>query len=307
MDARQWQQLDLNLLRLFVVLNEEQNLSRAAERLHITPSAVSHALKRLRSHFNDDLFERHGTKMRPTPFCKRVYPLVGKHLEALFEALKQASVFEPSNSELTVRIAMPDALEQIVLPDLVSHLSNKVQQLRVDSVVLQRAEMESALLAGDIDFALDVERPIGQPVSHCPVLEDSFCVLGWEQLHPETLTLETYLVANHIGVSRRPQGATVEDLALRQAGLDRQTVMRCQTYQAAIALVHQGVGVLTLPMRLATSLAITKGLSIHPMPIHLPALMTHLYWHTNALQDSAMQWVHQALLARFSAVSTLVQ
>lgn len=307
MDAKQWQLLDLNLLRLFVVLNEEQNLSRAAERLHITPSAVSHALKRLRGHFNDELFERHGTKMRPTAFCKRVYPAVGRHLEGLFDALKQASVFEPETSELTLRIAMPDALEQIVLPGLIAHLSEKVKQLRVDSVVLQRAEMESALLAGSIDFALDIERPIGSPISHCAVLEDSFCVLGWEQLHSKELTLNNYLAATHIGVSRRAQGATVEDVALRQAGYNRRILMRCQTYQAAIALVHQGVGVLTLPMRLAKSLVITQGLSISPIPVELPALMTHLYWPSNALHDSAMQWVHQALLARFSAVNPLVQ
>jgi DNA-binding transcriptional LysR family regulator len=299
MDNKQWQQLDLNLLRLFVVLNEEQNLSRAAERLHITPSAVSHALKRLRSHFDDELFVRKGTMMRPTPLCKRVVPVVDNHMQGLFHALKQVNEFDPTQHALHIRIAMPEALEQMVLPNLVATLNANAKQVRIDSVALKRNEVEVLLSAGEIDFALDVERPLGSPVVHKPVLTDQFCVIGWHQMYDTPLTQEHYLNAPHISVSSRPKGATVEDIAIRQMGFDRKTILRCQTYQTALALVEQKQGVLTLPRRLALALNVRAGLSVESIPLPLPEVNTHLYTHENHLQDPALNWVFNSICELF--------
>jgi len=69
-DKRTFHQIDLNLLKVFESLYLEQNMTKTAAALHITPSAVSHAVKRLRELLQDPLFVRQGSSMQPTPACR---------------------------------------------------------------------------------------------------------------------------------------------------------------------------------------------------------------------------------------------
>ena len=66
--------LDLNLLRVFDAIAQQRNLARAAAHLHLSPSAVSHALARLRTQLDDPLFERHGRGVTPSALARRLAP-----------------------------------------------------------------------------------------------------------------------------------------------------------------------------------------------------------------------------------------
>src|SRR3954452_16661220 len=96
--------LDLNLLRVFAVVEHEGSLSRAAARLGITQSAISHALARLRKQFGDPLFVRTTKGMRPTAYAQQLASSVLPALQLIYSALDLQAQFDPATSPRTFRI-----------------------------------------------------------------------------------------------------------------------------------------------------------------------------------------------------------
>src|ERR1700740_640123 len=90
--------MDLNLLRVFEAVFQEANLTRAGDTLSLTPSAVSHAVRRLREVFGDPLFVRQGMSMVPTPACQRHAPALLDHLARMRQLMQQWGHFEPGDS-----------------------------------------------------------------------------------------------------------------------------------------------------------------------------------------------------------------
>lgn len=291
-------QLDLNLLRVFDVLFEEESLTRAGNRLFLTPSAISHALKRLREHLDDPLFVRQGQKMVPTPACERLAPKIRLALNQLHKALEAWQSFDAKVSDAHFTIAMRESLELSVLPELCRHLAAVAPHISLSSVSLDRENMISQLARGDIDFALDVSRPVADNTEHCHFMTDDFCVVGWQQVHPDiALTAKHYFAARHIAVSSRPKGATVEDIALAPSGQRRQIGLRCQSYQAAMNAIVSQQSVLTMPKTMALKLVAGTSLGISDLPIDAPAVINHLYWNTEFIADPALAWFKQQVLS----------
>jgi DNA-binding transcriptional LysR family regulator len=102
----QLHKIDLNLLSTFEALMEDGSVAGAAENLHVTPSAVSHALGRLRTQFDDPLFVRVGGKMQPTAKAVQLADDLVPVLRGLRRALKPQDAFDPSTSNRVFRIAL---------------------------------------------------------------------------------------------------------------------------------------------------------------------------------------------------------
>jgi DNA-binding transcriptional LysR family regulator len=298
------QQLDLNLLKVFESIYQEQNMSRAAEVLHITPSAVSHALKRLREYLGDPLFQRSNNRMLPTPACQRMAPQIIDNLTRLRQILQHWGEFQPHSSQHHFRLGIHYAIEPSILPTLAKKLTEFAPNTTFASIKVDRENLTRALGAGHIDMAFDVALPIKPPVLHTKLIDDEFCVL-MRKGHPleENLTRQTYFDANHIGVSNRPSGAGAEDILFQQQGLSRHIHIRCQNYYAAKAMLIESDFLLTVPYILGKELmgdiGQTYGLSQVPMPVRLSNIETHLYWHKNTEHDEALSWFRQMLVSLF--------
>ncbi|SDY54132.1 DNA-binding transcriptional regulator, LysR family [Lysobacter sp. yr284] len=284
--------LDLNLLKVFEAIHRERNLSLAARALHLTPSAVSHALARLRSQLDDPLFVRNGRRMRPTAACQRLAPPLLETLARLRELLRQRDRFEPAASRQAFRIGLPEATETVLLPALVQALRTLAPAATLASVALPRRDLGRELAAGQVDLAVDVALPIREPVRHRPLFQDGFCVL-LRAGHPlaRRLSLKHYLQAQHVAVSTRASGQVIEDLALLNLGVQRQVALRCQGYHAACAVVAQSDLLLTMPAGLATRTAAYADLVRMKPPFALPAAQLHLYWHADSESDPANAWL----------------
>jgi DNA-binding transcriptional LysR family regulator len=303
-DITKVQQLDLNLLKVFESIYQEQNMSRAAEVLHITPSAVSHALKRLREYLGDPLFHRSNNRMLPTPACQRMAPQIIDNLTRLRQILQHWGEFKPSISQHHFRLGIHYALEPSILPRLVKRLAEYAPNTTFASVKVDRANLTRELGAGHIDMAFDVALPIKPPVLHTKLIDDEFCVL-MRKGHPleDNLTRKTYFSANHIGVSNRPSGAAAEDILFQQQGLSRHINIRCQNYYAAKAMLIESDLLLTVPFILGKELMVdtgqADGLSQISMPVRLTNIETHLYWHQNTEHDEALSWFRKILVSLF--------
>lgn len=301
-DLTKIQQLDLNLLKIFESIYQEQNMSRTAEALHITPSAVSHALKRLRDYLGDPLFQRSNNRMLPTPACQRMAPLIIDNLSRLRQILQHWGEFQPLQSQHHFRLGIHYALEPSILPRLAKKLAQLAPNATFSSIKVDRENLTRELGTGHIDLAFDVALPIKPPVLHTKLIDDRFCVLMRKD-HPleSQLTQSNYFSAKHIGVSNRPSGAAAEDILFQQQGLSRNIAIRCQNYYAAKAMVVESDYLLTVPYELAKQLMegmqTTQALVLKDIPIPMAHIETHLYWHKNTQDDEALSWFRQVLVS----------
>ncbi|KHT58498.1 hypothetical protein RJ45_25195 [Photobacterium gaetbulicola] len=124
MTPRNASSLDLNVLKLFVVLYQEKNMRKAAARLHVSQPAVSHSLKKLREHFNDQLFVKVPQGLEPTPLAHQIAGIASSYLEGLTRELNNLTEFNPQDIEQTVRIAIASP----ILTCMAGSLHRKVKE-----------------------------------------------------------------------------------------------------------------------------------------------------------------------------------
>lgn len=290
--------MDLNLLKVFAAIHREQNLSRAAERLYLTQSAVSHSLRKLREHYGDPLFIRDGRSMRPTPLAQRIAPQLNQTLLELEQLARPASSFDASQAQRHFIIGARDALESLLLVKLVHRFAADAPLVQLSSVKLDRRNMTRDLVRGRLDFALDIPTPVGPDIAHTPLVKDALCVVA-KNNHPyaQQPTGKRYLQARHIAVSARPSGPTIVDFALQQHNKERAIGLRCQHYHAACAVAAESDLLVTLPRGIAEQMHNPKDTKILPAPFALPPIELHLYWCKALEQNPDYEWFReQALL-----------
>ena len=132
--------MDLNLIRVFVAVFESRTVTEAARRLHVTPSAVSQQLARLRQTLDDGLFQREGPSMLPTPVASKLYPAFRDALVGVETALGTVKSFDPATSARTFRIALSELGEIGWFPNFVSEISRTAPQVQIHSVALETEE-----------------------------------------------------------------------------------------------------------------------------------------------------------------------
>lgn len=296
LDNKSIQQLDLNLLKIFEVLFQEKNMTRAAEVLFISPSAVSHGIKRLRNVLGDPLFVRQGQSMVPTASCARMAPQLISALSRIRQILQQSGDFIPSEAQQTFKIAIHEALEQQIVPELIHQITDLVPLAQLHSVKLNRENMIKQLTTGEIDLVVDVARRMPEFILHQSLQSDPFCVVFDKRHHNiEHISQSIYMQARHVAVSNRSSGPVVEDVLLQQLGIHRHIAYRCQNYLTALAIILNGPWMLTMPYSIAVQYK-QPDIAIVEMPIDIGAIHTHLYWHKNTADDAAMQWFREQVV-----------
>lgn len=293
--------LDLNLLKVFEAVFQERNLTRAAEVLALTPSAVSHALRRLREHLGDALFCREGHEMVPTPACDRLAAPLLEQLEQLRRLLQQWVGFDPAQTRQGFRIGMPEGIELALLPALQQGFFADAPQASLASVPFDRHQLARLLASGQLDAAIDVARPVSDPVHHRELVDDRFCVLWRKGARPmRAPTAREYLEARHVAVSSRAVGQVVEDAAFLRLGVQRTVALRCQNYASAFSAAASSDLWLTLPGQLSLAGPVPQALERWPVPFRLARLPIHLYWHRHHDEDAASVWLRE-LISRIVA------
>ncbi|MGF1696860.1 LysR family transcriptional regulator [Vibrio lamellibrachiae] len=117
-------QLDLNLLRTFLVLSQELNMRKASERLFVSQPAISQALQKLRNHFDDELFVKVHGGLQPTSFSESLADSITPHLDALSTSLNQVHEFDPIKIDQKITIAVPP----IILANVSGPLFLKIKE-----------------------------------------------------------------------------------------------------------------------------------------------------------------------------------
>lgn len=156
MDIRELGRLDLNLLVALEALLEERSVSRAAERLFVTQSAMSKTLGRLRELFDDQLFVRQGGSMVPTPRATQLAEKLPEVLLAV-QAMVQPLAFDPATYRGEMTVLVQGYMGAWFLPALLARIRESAPDLRVTAIARDAAPFEK-LASGALDFALQIER-----------------------------------------------------------------------------------------------------------------------------------------------------
>lgn len=285
--------VDLNLLAVMKVLHECRSTTRAAEILHLSQPAISHALKRMRDTFDDPLFERRGRTMVPTAKAERLLAAAGPALARLDTALAALDRFDPATSEQRFVIGLNNAFENIILPPLLSRLALDAPRLRLAGQGTPRNALIGDLTSGAVDLAIDTGVHLNDRIDQRHLLQCGYIVIG-RQNHPalrDGLTLERYLRARHLLVSRRTEGPGLEDERLLREGQRRDIAIRCQSLWTACQVVARTDYLLTMPRLFLHQTRHLHDFAQADFPLPGLVLDVFLYWHRSRTADPGNRWL----------------
>ncbi|MDX1299416.1 MAG: LysR family transcriptional regulator [Pseudomonas sp.] len=290
-------QLDLNLLLVFDALMQEGNLTRAAERLHLSQSTVSNALARLRKQLGEELFQRTARGMTPTARAQTLYVPVQQALRLLQTGLGPAEPFDPQTPQ-AFSLALNDYAQAALLPMLLAHLSRIAPRVEL---LVQRDDADSLvprLVSGALDLAIDYLHFDSPDLHYTPLREEPLVVIG-RAGHPAFaggLSLEDYQQARHVTVTPRAGRGSPLEIVLGSAKVRRQAALHLPNYLPIPAIVAHSDLLGTVPARLAEAFAPAHALETAPLPFDMPPVQVSLIWHRQQQLDPAHAWLRQQLI-----------
>jgi len=294
--VRNDKRIDLNLFRVLDAIHAEGGIGAAARALHLTQPAVTHALNRLREHFDDPLFVRQGNRVVPTDQARAIIEDVRLHLKGLQDTTRRQAGFEPSRLQMEFTVGFRDILESIVFPRLLPRLEREAPQVRIASRRVPAGDVERELMAGHVDLVIDRSLKVGAHVMHEHLVDEGLVVVmrRGHALDGAALRKADYLAARHVAVSPFGEPAAL-DVLLGQDGRFRSVALTCQHYFSAAQIVAAGDLLLTMPRSYALAVAGVLAVSIHPLPIRLKPIPVRMYWHDSKRNDRAHEWFRGVL------------
>lgn len=289
------ERIDLNLFIVFEVIYREANLTKAAKVLNITQPAVSNALARLRSTFDDPLFQRKADRMVPTPFAENLIGPVREALWLLNNGVAKQDSFDPAKTKKVIRIGLTEIAAARVLPLLLPALQQTAPGILLDIRPLDSGTLVEALTAAKLDLCIDTPMTPDQRISHTLLGQETY-VCAVRSGHSNITAapdLQQYLACDHLHCDY-PAAPDAVDHALNQLGLKRRIKTRLQYSLLTPALLQQSDLVLSLPSALARN----YQLDTYPLPFTVMPLSLHLYWHKSVENDAANHWLRQLILSQ---------
>lgn len=282
---------DLNQIVCLDALLKERNVTRAAERVYLSQSALSTVLAQLRRHFDDPLLVRSGRSLVLTPFAKTLITPLNEVLSRAqsFSALRPG---ESINSiEREIKIVASDYSVTSFLADAIRDTMRLAPKLRFD--ILPLTDRSARLLnSGEIDLLFAGQAmDIGVPPNTC-LFEDEFVCLACKTHGPKTdsLSQEEFLARKHVVVRYFDQQLTFEDEdALRKSGLKRARHTTVWSHAMVPSMICGTRMLATIPRRLADSMAQRWPIRLFPFPVESEPIRVFVYWHPSREQDAVVQ------------------
>ncbi len=289
--------LDLNLLVALNVLLEERNVTVAARRLHLSQSALSGALARLRDYFNDDLLVPVGRLMVPTPRAESLAEPVRAVLLQIRSSIASQSQFDPAVSERRFSILTSDYLIAVLLGDVIRRAATLAPAIGFDVQHVQDRPLDR-IDRGEVDLLITPE-PFAAPGHPFEVLfEDDHVVIvadGNKEVG-ETISPGQFLALGHVGVrfgtERQP---AYEDWFLSAAAQRRNLEVVVSSFTAVPFMVAGTQRIGLMPRRLANRFAQLLPLRVLPAPLDLPPLREVVQWNRFNAQDPGLRWLIELL------------
>ncbi|TIX27032.1 LysR family transcriptional regulator [Mesorhizobium sp.] len=294
--------LDLNLLITLEALLVEQNVTKAAARLHLSQPAVSAQLNRLRHVFDDPLLIPVQRGMTPTAKAIELLDPLRRALDQVRSTVATNRNFDPSKARLTVTIACTDYLQAAIVRPLVMKLRTSAPGVRVAMRNLDLPQLEAQMGRGDVDLAL--MRPQAAPLSlHTRHLFDERYVLIGRRDHPQLhgrVTVKEYARMEHVIVSLiGGDFITPVDTAMAALGHSRNVVLSAASFLSVPEIVAQSDFVALVPERLVHDR--TDKLKLIDCPFPVEGFAVGMMWHERGHGHSGQRWIRETIVSMINA------
>lgn len=295
-------QFDLNLLVTLHALLLERSVTRAAQRVHLSQPAVSNSLKRLREVFGDPLMIRTPRGMELTPRAASLLEPVQDALKRVDRLLATDSAFDPAMADLTLHIAVSEYVAFVLMPSLLQDLRATAPGIRLVVKDVDRDDPLYALRHGKVDLMAAFIPDPPPDLAAKTLFRDSWVCIYRKTpgAPPKRLTRRMFSSAAHISLptSASGTGATAySHRVLRESGVDTCIAVSMPHYLSIPQVVSSTDLLMTIPSRLARSLARQVPLGISKLPVRIPGFAISLLWHPRTESDSAQAWVRERLVA----------
>jgi len=307
--------LDLNLLRVFDAIMAERSVVRASQKVHLTQSAVSHSLARLRETLGDELFVRTPSGMQPTPRALELSQAVRESLRSL-EAIVDRTSFDPALSRRTFTLAANDFTTLLIIPELMRILRTEAPNIDLIIKPVTRIDLAEQIDLGGIDAA------IGSFSSVPPRFESAYLFAyddvlisssrhGAERISLEDLTKRPIVVVSfggeregavdgfiaERGLARRSEmyDRTSFEQALAKNDAAPRIVLSVPHFLALPPLIAMSEFVALIPRPLARAFAEDGGVRVCELPYSTRALEVRMLWHQRNEAAAAHMWLHEVV------------
>lgn len=289
MDARR---LDLNLLVTLEMLLTERNVTRAAERLHLSQPAVSAQLSRLRTLFDDPLLIPAQRGMTPTAKSLELLEPLRQALDQVRSTLIEHRHFDPASAALTVVVACTDYLQSAVIQPLVIALRERAPRVKVAVRHLDPSRLASQMVGGEVDLALMTPGQGEDGLRSRHLFDERYVLIG-RQRHPglrRGLSVEQFARLEHVVVSLRGSNfTTVVDEGLAALGYRRNVAFSAASFLAVPEIVVHSDLVALVPERLVRGRR--EGLKCVVCPFPVPGFAVSMLWHERNHGHGGQRWV----------------
>ncbi len=294
--------IDLNLMKTFLAICEERSLTAAADRLHLSQPAVSHALRRLRDIFGDPLFIRTSSAMEPTDAALKLYPPIENALSLIHGALTIHSKFDPYTANRTFNISMSDMSQMYILPFIMDIMSSTAPGLCINVMQVPSENLDQALRRGEVDIAVGYFNNPGEECIFEELLQDEFiCMVraghpvADNQLTKEDLTeLRFVEILSNITIHN-----VIADAAFARASIYRNIALKMPNFTTAPKIIAKTDLALIVSRKIAETINENEQFKLLKLPVDIPSIRVGIYRDNRLVGDNGIVWLRDQIVSIF--------
>ena len=290
--------LDLNLLVALDGLLKERSVTRAAEALNVSPSAMSNSLSRLREYFDDELLVQIGRKMEPTPRAESLQEAVRDVLLRIDSTIAAPAAFAPHASDRMFRIFASDYTQMVLGPALMPLAAQQRSTVRFEFAA-QVTQPHRDLERGEADLLI-IPTGFTSPDHPREVLyQENFVCMVWRDgaMAQGDLSFERYVAAEHVVMQPgRGRLDAFEGWFLKRYGITRRVAVLTYSFITLPALLVGTDRVATVHERVARRLVNAWPLEIRPTPMKIDPMEQAMQWHKFRTNDPGLSWLRSLVV-----------
>lgn len=287
-----FKRLDLNLLVALDHMLEHRSVTAAADKMFMSQSAMSNALTRLRTYFNDPLLVQVGRKMELTARAESLQPAIRDILVRTEAAIDTTPKFDPKKTDRVFKILLSDYSLRVLMPQVL-HLVQEQQATVGFELNAQTTAPYIQLEQGEIDLLISPEEFTSNEHPSALVYEDEYVVVAWKNGKYGDVSIDksAYEKAGHVVMIPPNKANSVDNRRLLETGLKRRVEVTAFSFSILPHLIKGTNRLATVHRRLATLIQDQAEVVIQPLPTDASPLRQMMQWHTYRDHDPGISWL----------------
>lgn len=289
-----FEQLDLNLLVALDALLTERSITAAGVRVHLTQSAMSGALSRLREFFNDELLTQVGRKMIPTPLGESLADPVRQILLQIKSTINAKPGFDPATSTRHFSVMMSDYVDTVLMSEVLRRAEAEAPRVRFNVMSNDITAPVEFLERADVDLIIMPREYLSDKHPLLDLYTEDYACVVWSE-NPaigDSISKEQYLSMGHVVLQFGRGRIPVQDeWFLTTLGVTRRIEVLAMNFNSVPQHIVGSRRIATIHRRLAQYYARYLPLKVLEPPYPLPSLTEAVQWHKLFEADSGNLWL----------------